>query len=51
LISGGQVVNKLRRMVEFSGGNGFHGCLTLCSTPWGVKESDFLGSSRELCYL
>ena len=25
-------------MVEFSGGNGFHGCLTLCSTKCKVKE-------------
>ena len=48
LVSSVQIVNKLRRMVEFSGSNGFQGCLTLCSTPRGVKESDFASVGFEI---
>jgi hypothetical protein len=32
LLSSVKTINEFRGMVEFSGGDGFHECLTLCST-------------------
>ena len=46
-----EIVNEFRAMVEFSGGDNFHGCSTLCLTKRGVNEADFAGEDFEISNL
>ena len=48
LVSSVEIVNEFRAMVEFSGGDNFHGCSTLCLTTRGVNEADFAGVGFEV---
>ena len=48
LVSSVEIVNEFRGMVELSGGDSFHGCLTLYLTKLGVNEADFAGVGFEV---
>ena len=48
LVSSVEIVNEFRGMLEFSGGDSFRGCLTLCLTKRGVNETDFSGAGFEI---